>query len=177
MVLRNEPVPREYAESILAMAERSTQLAPLGISLSSVGELEQRIRRIITDRVPGLEIRLGRTAIIGVFLFGVALTTGVVLAQVPAVPTVRNADSVAPEVANSSSVLQPAEFGNENSPATLISGTVLLANGEPAADAKLRIVGHRRSGIDARLNIDLAGRFEFFVTTSYSWRFQRTQRD
>lgn len=163
IVLRNELAPRNYAESIIALAERSAQLAPLGISLSSAGELEQRIRRILSHRVPGLETRLGRSAIIGVLLLALALTTGVIIAQVPSPPTKQNSASVAADKANSSLVNKPIEFGKEEFPANFVSGTVFLASGIPAADAKLHIVGHRLSGIDARLNTDSMGRFEFVV--------------
>lgn len=106
---------------------------------------------------------MGRSAIIGVLLLAVALTTGVIIDQVPSSPTKQKSASIAADEANRSLVNNPVEFGNEEFPANFISGTVFLASGQPAADAKLHIVGHRLSGIDARLNTDSMGRFEFVV--------------
>lgn len=160
MVLRHEQAPREYAESIIAMAEKSAVLAPLGISLSSVSELEQRIRRIVSQRVPGLETRLGRWATVGVLLFALTLTTGVILAQVPSPSGQQSSASGGSDVATAS---EPPEFGKDEFPLNSISGTVFLANGQPAVNARLRIVGNRLSEIDGRLKADSQGRFEFCV--------------
>ncbi len=128
-----------------------------------MGELEKRIRRIISHRVPGLETRLGRSAMIGDFAFRVSTDYWVIIAQVPSVPAQQVSKSFSSDEVNSSPVNKSPEFGKEESPENLVSGTVFLASGEPAANSKLHIVGHQQSSIDARLTTDSMGQFEFMV--------------
>ena len=160
-----QQMPREYAQSILVMAERVVSqretIATLGISSSSKSDLERRILRIISSKTAALETRLNRWSIAAVSLFAAVLITGVLFAQVPSenaqglktgtAETLEQSD--APQVSN--------KFGKPNQPASRISGQVIGADGRPAAEAKVRVVGRKSSEIDATVVTDADGRFDF----------------
>ena len=159
--------PREYAQSIIAMAERvvsqTEMLAPLGISRSSASELERRIRRIISTRAAAMETRLSRWSIAGVSLFASLLAVGLLFAQVPSenAQAMQAGETETVDQKDTSEVSN--KFGKPADEANRISGQVIQVDGQPASNAKVRMVGNKMSDVDITVVTDSAGKFDFTV--------------
>ena len=159
------PKPRDYARSIIAMAERAVSnqgsIVSLGISMSKASELERRIRRIISDRSPRLETRLTWQSLVGVASFVSFLTLGGMMAQVPS-----NLPSPVGELVSvklNDDKLSKDGFGKTNAPAHHLSGQVILSDGHPAPAAKIGVRGHKNSGLAATIVADQYGKFDFEI--------------
>src|SRR5690606_8692618 len=78
---------RDYAQSILIMAERAIATRPavasLGIGMSSATELERRVRRILFAGASDRELRLSRRFVTLGIVASALLSVGLVFAQVP----------------------------------------------------------------------------------------------
>ena len=167
IAVKAQNTPREYAQSIIAMAERvvcqTEMLAPLGISRSSASELERRIRRIISIKTAALQTQLNRWSIAGVSLFATALAIGLLFAQVPS-ENAHGMQTGESETSKQSVDVKAAnKFGKPDAPVNRISGQVMGTNGQHASEAIVRIVGHKWSEIDATIVTDTDGRFDFKV--------------
>lgn len=83
---RQTSEPRDYAASILNMAERvlsaQQSLRPLGLGMSSKSELECRIERIVDQSEP-VEVKLSHPFRFALAFVGLVLFTGVLFSQVP----------------------------------------------------------------------------------------------
>lgn len=82
-VLFNDACPREYAESIISLAERHAALTSLGLGLSSARELEQRIKRIVACTFRQSSTSLSRLAISLGTVYGMVLVIILSIAQFP----------------------------------------------------------------------------------------------
>ncbi len=94
IAIRELPDPSVYAATLINLAERCSLCTPvpatLGIGSSPAGQLESRIRRLLSTRQDRC-LRLTRRAIIGVSAVGVVMTATILLAQVQ-VKSPRKAD-------------------------------------------------------------------------------------
>jgi len=85
IAIRGLPEPDAYASTLISLAERCSMKKPfpatLGIGASPAGQLERRIRRIVSSRQERC-FRLTRRAIVGVSAAAVLMTASILLAQV-----------------------------------------------------------------------------------------------
>lgn len=144
------------------MTGKSGLRIPLANRLSLADQLRLPIRVTISIAVQAAQTQLARSIAVGVALLVLTFSAGSVNAQVLSLPE-KTPNTIAVGAESDIPVQQPVEVGKAELPANRIRGTVFLANGNPAAECKLHIAGHRTSGIDAHLTTDSKGQFEFVV--------------
>ena len=85
IAIRELPEPEAYAATLISLAERCSLRMPvpatLGIGSSPAGQLESRIRRIVSSRQERC-LRLTRRAMVGVSAAAILMTATILLAQV-----------------------------------------------------------------------------------------------
>ncbi len=166
--------PRDYAQSILLMAQRAIATRPavssLGIGLSSATELERRVRRLLFAGAIARELRLSRRFVaLGLVASGL-VGMGLVFAQVPQQPAEadNSAQSTPSESVGAEPVSPPREnkYGKEEWEPNPISGRVLAPDGSPAVGASVFIEGRSMvSEIDVVLTTNEQGAFATTIRT------------
>ena len=160
--------PREYAQSIIAMAERVVSqkelLAPLGISNSSASELERRLRRIISNKTAALQTRLSRWSLAGVTLFATALVIGILFAQVPAGKAqalqTDNPETFATQSGDSDDLENKKDGTTDEGQMKFVRGRVVDAALNPVGGVKLWLPLAYQPRRTVQATTDEAGNFE-----------------
>ena len=156
---------KDYANSLLRMAERVIDAQPkaisYGIHFLSLGELESRIRRILNSKPGRVELKMNRrfVAILGLLAVLSVLGLPFVLIRSQAIGSPIGPSATAIDEGESNKTEQR---GKADAPLVTISGRVIDADGQPAPNAKVHAVS-RFAKIDIATTTDERGVFEIPV--------------
>jgi beta-lactamase regulating signal transducer with metallopeptidase domain len=161
-----------YAHSLLQMTERAVEYryaaSSLGVSLSSLTEMERRMHRILSKATGPIEIKLSRYFCFGMVAFASVLAVGMTFAQIS---TPKDSDqeekpNTSSEAAptNAREVSTPQKLGRPDGKPQVLSGKVLDASGNPQADSTVH-VSNRFDDIEATTKTDSDGQYRFEIMT------------
>ena len=156
---------KDYANSLLRMAERVIDAQPkaisYGIHFLSLGELESRIRRIVNSKPGRVELKMNRRFVAILGLLAVLSVLGLPFVQI-------RSQAIGSPIGPSATAIDEGESnkteqrGKADAPLVTIAGRVIDADGQPAPNAKVHAVS-RFAKIDIATTTDERGVFEISV--------------
>ena len=156
---------KDYANSLLRMAERVIDAQPkaisYGIHFLSLGELESRIRRILNSKPGRVELKMNRRFVAILGLLAVLSVLGLPFVQI-------RSQAIGSPIGPSATAIDEGESnkteqrGKADTPLVTIAGRVIDADGQPAPNAKVHAVS-RFAKIDIATTTDERGVFEISV--------------
>lgn len=160
VVLNSKASPRDYAWSLVTMAERlmtmEKNMASIGISQASGGELESRIRRLLEIRADNVPTRLSTRSLLGCLAFGTSLMFAMLLAQIPPLNSVAAIGFPKDQQTGKGNSATNAR-GDSDFPERRIAGIVVDPSGNAVAGARVEL---KNQGATPQ-ETDAAGRFDF----------------
>lgn len=160
VVLNSNASPRDYAWSLVTMAERlmtmEKNMASIGISQASGGELESRIRRLLAVRADNVPTRLSKRSLLGCLAFGTSLMFAMLFAQIPPLNSVAAAGFRKDQLTGTENSATKTR-GDSNFPERRIAGIVVDPSGNAVAGARVELKNQRATPQET----DAAGRFDF----------------
>ncbi|MEZ6121607.1 MAG: M56 family metallopeptidase [Planctomycetaceae bacterium] len=189
VAVTREAAPDEYARSLVQLAEhavsRHIALSSLGVSLSGVSEMEQRVRRVLSTSVDRRSTGLTRRFVVGLSMLCATMLTGLLFAQMPTAAAVDEVTSPAAATANDSTnpatttpstelnTAIPTESDKttkadeeekkteeDEAPLLKLSGRIIDSEGNPAQNATVYLHGNSYHPVDKTVTANAHGEFQ-----------------
>lgn len=159
---------KEYAHSLLRIAERVIDAQPkaisLGINFLSLGEMESRIRRILNSKPGRVELKMNRRFVVVLSSLALLSALGLPFVQIrsQAVDPSSGATETAIDAGQANKANKEEQRGKPDAPPVTIAGRVIDTDGQLARNATVHAVS-QLSKIDIATKTDERGVFEIPV--------------